>query len=156
ENSDGEKWRDDTNSTPLPPSSSTMPPGFPPLVLPQDGDTTPGDVDVTNTSGLDTEPDGETVTVGEGDLPAPETPESSQWKRAYDQLSVQLDRASFDTWLRAARFVGYDAETLTFVIGVPNSYSRDMLQHRMYRDIRRVLADATGLEAVEMRFEVVK
>ncbi len=86
------------------------------------------------------------------------------WNTAYSQLEIQLDRASFDTWLRGAAFVGMagaDGETPavddcpTFIIGVPNSYARDMLQHRLYRDIRRVLVDVTGIE-VEMCFEVRK
>jgi chromosomal replication initiator protein len=75
------------------------------------------------------------------------------WNKAYSQLEIQLDRASFDTWLRAASFLRY--EDGVFLIGVPNSYARDMLQHRLYRDIRRVLSSVLG-HAAELCFEVYK
>lgn len=71
---------------------------------------------------------------------------------------MQLDRASFETWLRGAALLdveSLDGETATFVIGVRNSYARDMLQHRLYRNVRRVLSDVYG-RSVELRFEVEK
>src|SRR5690606_15607692 len=66
---------------------------------------------------------------------------------------MQLDRASFDTWVRGATLLLY--EDGVFVIGVRNAYARDMLQHRLYRNVRRVLSDVCG-ENVELRFEVNK
>ena len=73
------------------------------------------------------------------------------WNAAYNQLELQLDRASFDTWLRPAQFLCVDDGV--FVIGVENNYAQDMLQHRLYRNIRRVLSDVCG-EATEIRFEL--
>lgn len=75
------------------------------------------------------------------------------WSAAFHQLEMQLDRASFDTWVRGATLLLY--EDGTFVIGVRNTYARDMLQHRLYRNVRRVLSDVCG-QAVELRFEVNK
>lgn len=75
------------------------------------------------------------------------------WNAAYQQLELQLDRASFDTWLKGATLQG--VEDGVFVIGVRNSYTRDMLQHRLYRNIRRVVSDVYG-SSVELRFEVSK
>ncbi|MAU10198.1 MAG: chromosomal replication initiator protein DnaA [Anaerolineaceae bacterium] len=80
------------------------------------------------------------------------TPQDA-WKAAYHQLELQLDRASFDTWLRDVVFLGYEAGA--YLIGVPNGYARDMLQHRLYRNIRRVLSDVAG-EDCELRFEIYK
>jgi chromosomal replication initiator protein len=80
------------------------------------------------------------------------------WNAAFHQLEMQLDRASFETWLRGAALLdveSLDGETATFVIGVRNSYARDMLQHRLYRNVRRVLSDVYG-RSVELRFEVEK
>lgn len=80
------------------------------------------------------------------------------WNAAFHQLEMQLDRASFETWLRGAALLdveSLDGETATFVIGVRNSYARDMLQHRLYRNVRRVLSDVYG-KSVELRFEVEK
>lgn len=80
------------------------------------------------------------------------TPQDA-WNATYNQLELQLDRASFDTWLRSANFLRVDNGV--FVIGVHNSYAQDMLQHRLYRNVRRVLSDILG-EMTELRFEVSK
>lgn len=77
------------------------------------------------------------------------------WNAAFHQLEMQLDRASFDTWLRGAELLGVEGEGGVFVIGVRNSFARDMLQHRLYRNVRRVLGDVYG-KAVELRFEITK
>lgn len=73
------------------------------------------------------------------------------WNVAYSQLELQFDRASFETWLRGAVYLGFSDDT--FQIGVRNTYARDMLQGRAYRDIRRILCDLTS-KPVEVRFEV--
>ncbi len=75
------------------------------------------------------------------------------WNTALTQLEIQLDRASFDTWLRGAVFLAYNQGT--YRIGVGSPYARDMLQHRLYREVRRVLADVSG-EPAEVLFEVYK
>lgn len=75
------------------------------------------------------------------------------WSATYNQLELQLDCASFDTWLRSAKLLDYEDGVL--VIGVHNSYAVDMLQHRLYRNVARILRDVTGKE-VEVRFEVHK
>lgn len=77
------------------------------------------------------------------------------WNIAFSQLEIQLDRASFETWLRGAVFLGC-TEDGTYRVGVANTYARDMLQHRLYREIRRVLGDVLGERAVELCFEVSK
>ncbi len=74
------------------------------------------------------------------------------WNVAYSQLELQFDRASFDTWLRHAVLLDVEADN-RFVIGVKNAYVRDMLQHRLYRNIHRVVSDACGHD-VELRFEI--
>lgn len=75
----------------------------------------------------------------------------SAWEVAYSQLELQFDRASFNTWLRGASFIAF--ENNAFVIGVRNSYVQDMLQHRLYASICRVVSDVYG-QPVELRFEV--
>jgi chromosomal replication initiator protein len=75
------------------------------------------------------------------------------WTAAFHQLEMQLDRASFDTWVRGATLLGFHEGV--FVIGVRNTFARDMLQHRLYRNVRRVLTDMYG-QSVELRFEVNK
>jgi chromosomal replication initiator protein len=75
------------------------------------------------------------------------------WIAAYNHLEIQLDRPSFDTWLKGATFQG--VEDGVFVIGVRSAYAREMLQHRLYRNVRRVVCDLYG-EDVELRFEIHK
>lgn len=72
---------------------------------------------------------------------------------AYQQLSLQLDRVNFDTWVRGIRFMHFDDNVMVF--GVRNSYARDMLQHRLYRNLHRVFMDCLGRQDIEMRFEVM-
>lgn len=73
------------------------------------------------------------------------------WEVAYSQLELQFDRASFNTWLRGASFVS--VENNVFVIGVRNSYVRDMLQTRLYPGIRQILGEIWG-QPVEVEFKV--
>ncbi|MGB1286873.1 MAG: chromosomal replication initiator protein DnaA [Aggregatilineales bacterium] len=75
------------------------------------------------------------------------------WNAAYNQLELQLDRASFNTWLRGAVFLNY--KNGLYTVGVRNSYAQDMLQHRLYRNVRRVLSDTAG-EQIEITFKVHK
>jgi hypothetical protein len=77
------------------------------------------------------------------------------WSAVYHQLELQLDRASFDTWLRSAKLVDYEPDTSTFSVRVHNSYARDMLQHRLYRNVTRILRDVTGRD-VTVRFEAAE
>lgn len=73
------------------------------------------------------------------------------WDTAYNQLELQLDGGKFETWVRDSRFLRYEDDQ--FVIGVRNGFTRDMLQHRLYRNVARVLSDAWGQTAA-IRFEI--
>ena len=73
------------------------------------------------------------------------------WDATYNQLELQLDRASFDTWLKDAEFVA--VRDGKFVVQVHNSYARDMLQYRLYRNVRRVLSSVVG-KLTEVTFEI--
>lgn len=77
------------------------------------------------------------------------------WEIAHNQLEIQFDRASFDTWLKNISFREYKPEERLFVLGVVNSYALDMLQHRLYRNVRNTLSDAFGQE-IEIQFELTK
>lgn len=75
------------------------------------------------------------------------------WTIAHSQLELQLDRATFETWLKDAAFI--NADQSTFFIGVKNSYARDMLQHRLYDNVCRALGNVYGRD-VAIQFEVLK
>ena len=73
------------------------------------------------------------------------------WESAMSQLEIQLDRDSFQTWLRGAQLV--DWRDGAYIIQARNSYARDMCQHRLYKNIQRLLTDCGGGE-VKLQFEV--
>lgn len=75
------------------------------------------------------------------------------WNAAYAQLELQLDRPTFEMWVRGAAFVGVEGET--FIIAVKNITARDMLSQRLYRNVRRLVSDFYG-GAVELRFVIRK
>jgi chromosomal replication initiator protein len=77
------------------------------------------------------------------------------WQIAYSQLEIQFDRANFDTWIKNTTYLDFDNEREVFVLGVHNSYALDMLQHRLYRNIRRVVSDVYGRE-IDLTFELIR
>jgi chromosomal replication initiator protein len=75
------------------------------------------------------------------------------WNAAYAQLELQLDRPTFEMWVRGASLLSMEGDT--FVIGVRSAIARDMLAQRLYRNVRRLVCDFYGGPA-ELRFEVRK
>ena len=73
------------------------------------------------------------------------------WQAALGQLQLEMPKASFDTWVRDARFLAY--EDGAFIIGLQNAYARDWLEKRLTSTIVRML---TGImdRTVEVRFVV--
>jgi hypothetical protein len=70
------------------------------------------------------------------------------WGASYHQLELQLDRASFETYLRGASLVDYEPESQTFVVVVRTPYARDFLQYRLDRLVKRILGDVYGQPAL--------
>lgn len=77
------------------------------------------------------------------------------WDAAQAHLELQLDRNSYDTWLRGVSFVDFVADDALFILGVSNTYAQEMLQHRLYPIVRRALINLTGT-TVELRFDLLK
>lgn len=73
------------------------------------------------------------------------------WQATIGQLRMDMSKAVFDTWVRAAKLVSY--EEGIFTIGVPNAYVRDWLEIRLTTTITRIL---TGImsRTVTVRFIV--
>lgn len=88
-------------------------------------------------------------TAGEGEP----DPARDAWRVAHSQLELQLDRANFQTWVRDAAFVRAEGDRWT--IRAAHSMARDQLQHRLYKDIRRVLSDVVGRK-VEIEFVIAE
>jgi chromosomal replication initiator protein len=62
-----------------------------------------------------------------------------------------MTQATFDTWLRGAKFVKY--EYGSFVVGVKNGYAKDWLEHRLLPTIKRTLCRLAGKQ-VDVHFVV--
>jgi chromosomal replication initiator protein len=75
------------------------------------------------------------------------------WQAALGQLQMEMPKSAYDTWVKAAEFVGY--EDGAFIIGVQNSYARDWLESRLSSTVKRML---TGImnRTVSIRFVVWK
>ena len=69
------------------------------------------------------------------------------WAAAFYQLEHQLDRASFDAWLRGTTLVDFEPETQTFVLLARTAAARDALQFQLKRTLLRLLRDVYGQPA---------
>lgn len=105
---------------------------------------------VTNGSGLMTP-----VPKGEYVPPVGQEREYKAWQMALGQLELQLDRATFETWLRRTDFLTTEWVDggRVFVLRCENDFVRIQILHRLYRTMRRVLSDCYS-EPVEFRCEV--
>jgi uncharacterized membrane protein len=83
----------------------------------------------------------------------PATVEDLAWRMAYNQLQLQLDRQTFDTWIKHAQLIAVDGNKYT--VWHDNTTKRDICQHRLYRDIRARLATALGINANQVVIEFV-
>jgi len=61
------------------------------------------------------------------------------WHTVLAQLQMDMPRASYDTWVRDTRPVGYENGMLT--VGVRNAYARDWLDSRLATTINKLLID---------------
>lgn len=61
------------------------------------------------------------------------------WQTVIAQLQMDMPRASFDTWVRDTRPVGYENGILT--VGVRNAYARDWLDSRLATTVNRLLIE---------------
>jgi chromosomal replication initiator protein len=75
------------------------------------------------------------------------------WQAALGQFQLEMNKATFDTWVRDARFLSYDNGV--FTIGVANGHARDWLEDRLTGLARKILTGIWG-QPVEVKFEVGK
>jgi chromosomal replication initiator protein len=73
------------------------------------------------------------------------------WEATLGELQLQMTRATFDTWLKDARFLA--REDALFFISVPSAYAKDWLESRLNETIRRTLRNVVGQD-LELRFVV--
>ncbi len=66
------------------------------------------------------------------------------WQATLGQLQLEMSKASYDTWVSNAEFLGYDEGSGCFEIGVRNAYARDWLADRLSTTISRMLTGMMG------------
>jgi chromosomal replication initiator protein len=78
---------------------------------------------------------------------------SQAWQAVVGQLQMEMPKATFDTWVRDARFMKYEENT--FVVGLKNAYARDWVENRLTSTISRNL---TGImnQNVDLQFIVAQ
>ena len=73
------------------------------------------------------------------------------WQSTLGQLQLQLNRATFQTWLDGSELLAY--EDGEFVIRVRHAYAKDWLVKHLHRQITQTLGDIFG-RTVKVRFVV--
>jgi hypothetical protein len=63
------------------------------------------------------------------------------WSACLGELQLQMTQATFDTWLRDARFL--KLEDGSFVVGVRSGYAKDWLENRLLGTVKRTLSRLT-------------
>jgi hypothetical protein len=80
---------------------------------------------------------------------------SEIWSTAQGELQLQMTRATFDSWIRPARALGWenghDDSTPTLVVGVHSPYAKEWLENRLATVIQRAVVGIVG-RAVEIRY----
>ena len=60
------------------------------------------------------------------------------WQAALGDLELSVTVATFDTWLRPTRAIGFDGELL--LISTPNAYGKDWIENRLGAEVRRAIS----------------
>jgi chromosomal replication initiator protein len=61
------------------------------------------------------------------------------WLATLGQLQIQLNRSTYDTWLRHAELLAY--EDGRFVISVPHAYAKDWIERHLLQSMSRTLSE---------------
>ena len=73
----------------------------------------------------------------------------SAWKAVLGQLEMEFEKASYNTWIKDAKFIAFEAQA--FVIGTKNTFARDWLESRLTGNVTKKLSTLMGMP-VEVRF----
>ncbi len=61
------------------------------------------------------------------------------WLATLGQLQIQLNRSTYDTWLRHTELLGH--EDGRFVVTVPHAYAKDWIERHLLQSMTRTLSD---------------
>jgi hypothetical protein len=71
------------------------------------------------------------------------------WSAVLGELKRQMTRATFDTWVRPTRALGYEGEAL--VVQVASEYAKEWLENRLAVTVERTLGSVAG-RALAIRY----
>lgn len=74
------------------------------------------------------------------------------WQSVLGEIEYGMGKSSVVTFLKGARLLTY--EDGQFVIGVPNGYVKEWMEHRRQADIKKMLAERMG-RSVDVSFAVI-
>ncbi|MFN8499251.1 MAG: chromosomal replication initiator protein DnaA [Anaerolineae bacterium] len=60
------------------------------------------------------------------------------WQAALGDLELSVTAATYDTWLRPTRAIGFDGDLL--LISTPNAYGKDWIENRLGAEVRRAIS----------------
>jgi chromosomal replication initiator protein len=60
------------------------------------------------------------------------------WRATLGQLQIELNRSTYDTWLRHAELLGY--EDGCFIVTVPNAYAKDWIERHLLQAIKEKIS----------------
>lgn len=81
--------------------------------------------------------------------PAVSDKDAQIWQAVLGELSLEMTKATFDTWVKSALVYSVNGDHWT--IGVPNAYAVEWLTNRLMSTVRRVMIGITG-NAVTVEF----
>ena len=73
------------------------------------------------------------------------------WAQVLTELALQMPAPTYNTWVKDTSALSY--EDGQFIVGVPNAYARDWLEHRLKTMMGRALSRRLN-RAVEILFQV--
>ncbi len=78
---------------------------------------------------------------------------SEIWEAALGELELQISKANYRTWLKETVGLSYDDEQ--FTVGVPNVFTLEWLEKRLFALIKKTLDGIIGYP-LEVRFQVLQ
>lgn len=74
------------------------------------------------------------------------------WDRALGELKLQMTKATFDTWVRGSRALGWDDATGDLVIAVHSPYAKEWIEARLRATVARTVSGIAERE-IAVRYE---
>lgn len=79
-------------------------------------------------------------------------PTETVWNAALGRLEMEMNPGAFNTWVRGTSLV--ERTESRFVVGVPNAYAKDWLEHRLRANVKRVLSQIIQRDDFEVHFVI--